>query len=1060
MARFFIDRPVFAWVISILIALTGIISINLLPIAQYPDIAPPTVSLETSYPGASAKVAEDAVTSLIGKEMNGAPGLIYMEASSDSSGRISMTLTFEQGTDPDIAAVEVQNRLKRVETRLPDEVRQEGIKIEKAAHSIQLMVALSSDGSLDKIDMGELASAHISQELRRIKGVGSVEAFGAERSMRIWPYPDKMEAMSITAADIVNAVRAESTRLVIGDLGGAAVPSDAPINVSVVGEDAINTVDQFSNISLRTNPDGSAVLLKDIARIELGGSIYTFESLLNQKTAAGMGIKTAPGANAVETTRLVREKMEELKQTFPEGVDYQIPYETAKFVEVSIQKVVATLFEAIALVFIVMFVFLQNFRATLIPTLVVPIALLGTFCVLYLAGFSINMLSMFAMVLAIGILVDDAIVVVENVERIMAEEGLPPREATIKAMQQISGAIVGITAVLTSVFIPMAFFSGAVGNIYRQFSLTLIVSILFSAFLALSLTPALCATMLKPVPKGHHEKKGIFGWFNRFVATTTKAYGVAVGYIIKRPLRTLFVYLLIVAGMAQLFQQISSGFLPDEDKGSFMVIVSTASGTTLEETKDHMQNITSYLLENEPVEHAFALSGFSFDGTGANAGMMFVSLKDWSVRTDYESSVDAIVQRTQQRFATDPKMIVYPLNPPAISELGTANGFAMRLEDKIGIGRDILKSARDELLAESSRLVAGNNFDKSLAAKYGLDKPAFTSVRFQGMPEVPQIQVNIDRKKMHALGIPMSEISTSLAVMFGSSYVNDFMYGTQVRRIMVQADPQSRIHPEDINRLYVRNSKGDLVSLSGVVHASWIMGDTRLTRYNDYPSYNIEGAAAEGISSGEAMEIMERLATDIFSQEKYKGVGYEWTGISREEKISGSQETLLYGLSVLIIFLVLAALYESWSIPFSVILVVPLGLIGALLAVYLRDLDNDVYFKVGLIATMGLSAKNAILIVEFAKELFRQGKSLYEATVEASMLRLRPIVMTSLAFGVGVIPLAFATGAGAGAQKAIGTGVLGGIITATLLAIFLVPLFFSLIGRLMKREKIMASEVH
>lgn len=1044
MARFFIDRPVFAWVISILIALTGIISINMLPIAQYPEIAPPSISLEASYPGASAQVAEDAVTSVVGKEMNGAPGLIYMEASSDSTGRIGMTLTFEQGTDPDLAAVEVQNRLKRVEIRLPESVRQEGIKIEKAAHSLQVMISISSDGSLDKIDLGELVSARWASEIRRVKGVGSVEAFGAERSMRIWPDPAKLEAMALTPADIVAAVQAQSARLIIGDLGGAAVDISSPINVSVVGEEALNTPEQFEDISLRTLPDGSAVRLKDVALVELGGSMYTFDSRLNGKVSTGMGVKMAPGANAVETTKLIREKMDELAKDFPPGVEYQIPMETAKFVQVSINKVVVTLLEAIFLVFVVMFLFMQNLRATLIPTLVVPIALLGTFCVLLLAGFSINMLTMFAMVLGIGILVDDAIVVVENVERIMTEEGLNPREATIKAMKQISGAIVGITAVLTSVFIPMAFFSGAVGNIYRQFSLTLVVSILFSAFLALSLTPALCATLLKPVPADHHEKGGFFGWFNRVVVRTTEKYGKTVGYIIKRPVRALFIYLLIVLGMLSLYRQLPTGFLPDEDKGNFLIIVSTAPGTLMQETQKEMSRIVDYLQKEEPVEYAFALSGFSLDGSGSNTGICFASLDDWSVRTDPRQAVQAIVERVNQKFANDPKMIVIPLNVPSIPELGVSNGFSLRLEDKIGLGRDELTKARDTLLSKAKEMSAGYTAN-----------PVFSFVRFQGMPDVPQIQVDIDRKKAHALGVPMSEINTALAVMFGSSYIGDFMYGTQVRRIIVQADPNSRTETGDIDRLHVRNNQGELVPLKSLVTTKWIMGAPRLTRYNDYPSYNIDGAAAEGMSSGEAMDAMEKIAETL-----PQGIGYEWTGISREEKISGAQANLLYGLSVLIIFLVLAALYESWSIPFSVILVVPLGLIGALLAVSLRDMHNDIYFKVGLIATMGLSAKNAILIVEFAKELYRQGMSLFDATVEASRLRLRPIVMTSLAFGVGVVPLAFATGAGAGAQTAIGTGVLGGITTATILAVFLVPLFFSLIGRLMKREKIMASEIH
>lgn len=1023
MSSFFINRPIFAWVVALLISLIGILSIPMLPIAQYPDIAPPVITLRTTYPGASAQVTEEAVTAVIEKEINGAPGLLYMSATSDSNGMVEIAVTFQQGTDPDIAAVEVQNRLKIVESRLPESVRREGVFVEKSSNNIQALISLSSDGSLDGTELGELASARIIPELKRVKGVGRVELFGAETSMRIWPDPEKLEALQLTPTDIVAAVASQSERIIIGDIGGAAVSKNAPINASVVASEEFRTPAEFESIALRTLPDGSSVKLGDVARVELGANNYSFFSRCNGQAATGMAIKMAPGSNAVETMGLLRDKMNELSGDFPAGVSYQIPYETTHFVEVSIQKVVSTLLEAIALVFLVMFLFLQNFRATLIPTLVVPVALLGTFTVMWISGFSINMLTMFGMVLSIGILVDDAIVVVENVERIMQEEGLDARQATIKAMKQIGGAIVGITAVLVAVFIPMAFFSGAVGNIYRQFSLTLIVSISFSAFLALSLTPALCAAMLKPSSVEHQDKKGFFGWFNRTVNRSTERYGNAVSGIVRRPGRSLFVYAAVIAGAGYLYATLPTSFLPDEDQGNCMVLVSLPAGTLQEETSERLRDVENYLMQHEPTKYVYSVGGFSFFGTGTNQAMLFIGLEDWGARTSPELSVQSVVDRINARFMADPQMSVMALNAPALPELGNSSGFDFRLQDRGGIGLERLVEAREELLRRA-------NTD-----------PNLTGVYFVGQPDTPRLSVSIDRDKAFSMGVPMEEISNSLAVMFGSSYVGDFMHGNQVRRIIVQADGKSRLSGDDIEDLHVRNGAGDLLPLSSFVSMEWTAGPPQLTRYNNYPSFSINGMAAPGKSSGDAMQSLEGIAASL-----PQGIGFEWTGQSYEEQQAGSQATLLFALSILIVFLVLAALYESWSIPFAVILVVPLGLIGALLAVFLRDMPNDIYFKVGLITTIGLSAKNAILIVEVAKDLYRDGMGVLEATVTAAKLRLRPILMTSLAFGAGVIPLAFARGAGAGAQQAVGTGVLGGIITATVLAIFLVPLFFRLMA--------------
>ncbi|NPZ38389.1 efflux RND transporter permease subunit [Pseudomonas aeruginosa] len=968
MARFFIDRPVFAWVISLLIVLAGVLAIRFLPVAQYPDIAPPVVNVSASYPGASAKVVEEAVTAIIEREMNGAPGLLYTKATS-STGQASLTLTFRQGVNADLAAVEVQNRLKIVESRLPESVRRDGIYVEKAADSIQLIVTLtSSSGRYDAMDLGEIASSNVLQALRRVEGVGKVETWGAEYAMRIWPDPAKLTSMNLSASDLVNAVRRHNARLTVGDIGNLGVPDSAPISATVKVDDTLVTPEQFGEIPLRIRADGGAIRLRDVARVEFGQSEYGFVSRVNQMTATGLAVKMAPGSNAVATAKRIRATLDELSRYFPEGVSYNIPYDTSAFVEISIRKVVSTLLEAMLLVFAVMYLFMQNFRATLIPTLVVPVALLGTFTVMLGLGFSINVLTMFGMVLAIGILVDDAIIVVENVERLMAEEGLSPHDATVKAMRQISGAIVGITVVLVSVFVPMAFFSGAVGNIYRQFAVTLAVSIGFSAFLALSLTPALCATLLRPIDADHHEKRGFFGWFNRAFLRLTGRYRNAVAGILARPIRWMLVYALVIGVVALLFVRLPQAFLPEEDQGDFMIMVMQPEGTPMAETMANVGDVERYLAEHEPVAYAYAVGGFSLYGDGTSSAMIFATLKDWSERREASQHVGAIVERINQRFA--------------------------------------------------------------------------------GQGEAPQIRLDIDRRKAETLGVSMDEINTTLAVMFGSDYIGDFMHGSQVRKVVVQADGAKRLGIDDIGRLHVRNEQGEMVPLATFAKAAWTLGPPQLTRYNGYPSFNLEGQAAPGYSSGEAMQAMEQLMQGL-----PEGIAHEWSGQSFEERLSGAQAPALFALSVLIVFLALAALYESWSIPLAVILVVPLGVLGALLGVSLRGLPNDIYFKVGLITIIGLSAKNAILIIEVAKDHYQEGMSLLQATLEAARLRLRPIVMTSLAFGFGVVPLALSSGAGSGAQVAIGTGVLGGIVTATVLAVFLVPLFFLVVGRLFRLRK-------
>ncbi|KMW48978.1 efflux RND transporter permease subunit [Ralstonia insidiosa] len=1030
MARFFIDRPVFAWVIALVIILAGVLALPSLPVAQYPNIAPPNVSISANYPGASARTAESAVTAIIEREMNGAPGLLYMSSSSDAAGNVSINLSFKQGTSPDLAAVEVQNRLKTVEERLPEVVRRNGIRIEKAAENYMMYLSLSADrGRFDGIDLGDLASSDLIPQLRRVPGVGTAQLFDAEYAMRIWPDADKLTALGLTAGDLSDAVRRYNARITVGEIGSSAVPRSAPINASITGDDGLTTPEAFGQIPLRADAQGRMVLLRDVARVELGGSDYLYLSRMNGKPATTIGIKLAPGANAVGVAKRVRAVLDEAQAHFPPGVRYEVAYDSSRFVGIAIEQVVKTLLEAVVLVFLVMMLFMQNLRATLIPTLVVPIALLGTFAVMLPMGFSINVLTLFGLVLAIGILVDDAIVVVENVERVMHEEGLSPREATAKAMRQISGAIVGISLVLTAVFVPMAFFGGAVGNIYRQFSLSLAVSMVFSAFLALTLTPALCATLLKPVEPGHStERKGFFGAFNRGFARLTARYQGGVAKLLTRTGRALIVYGAIIGVVVLLFMRLPTAFLPEEDTGEFMTVVMLPTGATQAQTLDVVREAEQYFMTKEPaVASTLAITGFSLYGNGQNAAMLFLTLKEWKHRKGDDQHVDAVVARANAAFGKIKGAMVMAMNSPALPELGSKPGFDLRLQDRGGAGYERLAQARDHVLAA--------------AAKH----PALSDVTFAGQGDAQQILIDVDRKKALSMGVSIEDINRTLAVMFGSDYAGDFVYRNQVRRVIVQADGRQRVSVEQLGRMHVRNATGAMVPLSAFTKAQWIVGPLKLDRYNGFPAMSISGSPAPGHSSGEAMAAMESIVRDLPD-----GFGYEWTGQSFEERLSGAQAPALFALSILVVFLCLAALYESWSIPLAVMLVVPLGVFGALLGATLRFLPNDIYFKVGLIATIGLSAKNAILIIEVAKDLVAQGMGLIEATLEAARLRFRPIVMTSLAFAFGVVPLAIATGAASASQRAIGTGVLGGIITATVLAVFLVPVFFVMVRRVFK----------
>ncbi|EAB7200514.1 efflux RND transporter permease subunit [Salmonella enterica subsp. enterica] len=1035
MANFFIRRPIFAWVLAIILMMAGALAIMQLPVAQYPTIAPPAVSISATYPGADAQTVQDTVTQVIEQNMNGIDNLMYMSSTSDSAGSVTITLTFQSGTDPDIAQVQVQNKLQLATPLLPQEVQQQGISVEKSSSSFLMVAGFVSDNpNTTQDDISDYVASNIKDSISRLNGVGDVQLFGAQYAMRIWLDANLLNKYQLTPVDVINQLKVQNDQIAAGQLGGTPALPGQQLNASIIAQTRLKDPEEFGKVTLRVNTDGSVVHLKDVARIELGGENYNVVARINGKPASGLGIKLATGANALDTATAIKVKLAELQPFFPQGMKVVYPYDTTPFVKISIHEVVKTLFEAIILVFLVMYLFLQNIRATLIPTIAVPVVLLGTFAVLAAFGYSINTLTMFGMVLAIGLLVDDAIVVVENVERVMMEDKLSPREATEKSMSQIQGALVGIAMVLSAVFIPMAFFGGSTGAIYRQFSITIVSAMALSVLVALILTPALCATLLKPVSAEHHEKKsGFFGWFNTRFDHSVNHYTNSVSGIVRNTGRYLIIYLLIVVGMAVLFLRLPTSFLPEEDQGVFLTMIQLPSGATQERTQKVLDQVTHYYLNNEKanVESVFTVNGFSFSGQGQNSGMAFVSLKPWEERNGEENSVEAVIARATRAFSQIRDGLVFPFNMPAIVELGTATGFDFELIDQGGLGHDALTKARNQLLG--------------MVAKH---PDLLVRVRPNGLEDTPQFKLDVDQEKAQALGVSLSDINETISAALGGYYVNDFIDRGRVKKVYVQADAQFRMLPGDINNLYVRSANGEMVPFSTFSSARWIYGSPRLERYNGMPSMELLGEAAPGRSTGEAMSLMENLASQLPN-----GIGYDWTGMSYQERLSGNQAPALYAISLIVVFLCLAALYESWSIPFSVMLVVPLGVVGALLAASLRGLNNDVYFQVGLLTTIGLSAKNAILIVEFAKDLMeKEGRGLIEATLEASRMRLRPILMTSLAFILGVMPLVISRGAGSGAQNAVGTGVMGGMLTATLLAIFFVPVFFVVVKRRFNRH--------
>ncbi|EAB0246505.1 efflux RND transporter permease subunit [Salmonella enterica] len=1035
MANFFIRRPIFAWVLAIILMMAGALAIMQLPVAQYPTIAPPAVSISATYPGADAQTVQDTVTQVIEQNMNGIDNLMYMSSTSDSAGSVTITLTFQSGTDPDIAQVQVQNKLQLATPLLPQEVQQQGISVEKSSSSFLMVAGFVSDNpNTTQDDISDYVASNIKDSISRLNGVGDVQLFGAQYAMRIWLDANLLNKYQLTPVDVINQLKVQNDQIAAGQLGGTPALPGQQLNASIIAQTRLKDPEEFGKVTLRVNTDGSVVHLKDVARIELGGENYNVVARINGKPASGLGIKLATGANALDTATAIKVKLAELQPFFPQGMKVVYPYDTTPFVKISIHEVVKTLFEAIILVFLVMYLFLQNIRATLIPTIAVPVVLLGTFAVLAAFGYSINTLTMFGMVLAIGLLVDDAIVVVENVERVMMEDNLSPREATEKSMSQIQGALVGIAMVLSAVFIPMAFFGGSTGAIYRQFSITIVSAMALSVLVALILTPALCATLLKPVSAEHHEKKsGFFGWFNTRFDHSVNHYTNSVSGIVRNTGRYLIIYLLIVVGMAVLFLRLPTSFLPEEDQGVFLTMIQLPSGATQERTQKVLDQVTHYYLNNEKanVESVFTVNGFSFSGQGQNSGMAFVSLKPWEERNGEENSVEAVIARATRAFSQIRDGLVFPFNMPAIVELGTATGFDFELIDQGGLGHDALTKARNQLLG--------------MVAKH---PDLLVRVRPNGLEDTPQFKLDVDQEKAQALGVSLSDINETISAALGGYYVNDFIDRGRVKKVYVQADAQFRMLPGDINNLYVRSANGEMVPFSTFSSARWIYGSPRLERYNGMPSMELLGEAAPGRSTGEAMSLMENLASQLPN-----GIGYDWTGMSYQERLSGNQAPALYAISLIVVFLCLAALYESWSIPFSVMLVVPLGVVGALLAASLRGLNNDVYFQVGLLTTIGLSAKNAILIVEFAKDLMeKEGRGLIEATLEASRMRLRPILMTSQAFILGVMPLVISRGAGSGAQNAVGTGVMGGMLTATLLAIFFVPVFFVVVKRRFNRH--------
>ena len=1027
-SRFFVRRPVFAWVIAILIMLAGVLAIRTLPVGQYPDVAPPAVKISATYTGASAETLENSVTQVIEQQLTGLDHLLYFSSTSSSDGSVSITVTFEQGTDPDTAQVQVQNKVQQAESRLPSEVQQSGVTVEKSQSSFLLILAVyDKTNRATSSDISDWLVSNMQDPLARVEGVGSLQVFGAEYAMRVWMDPTKLASYSLMPSDVQSAIEAQNVQVSAGKIGALPSSNAQQLTATVRAQSRLQTPDQFKAIIVKSQADGSVVRLSDVARVEMGSEDYTATANLNGHPAAGIAVMMAPGANALDTATLVKSKIAEFQRQMPQGYDIAYPKDSTEFIKISVEDVIQTLFEAIILVVCVMYLFLQNFRATLIPAVAVPVVLLGTFGVLALFGYSINTLTLFAMVLAIGLLVDDAIVVVENVERIMSEEGLSPREATRKSMGQIQGALVGIAMVLSAVFVPMAFFGGTTGAIYRQFSITIVAAMVLSVLVAMILTPALCATLLKPVKPGEsHERTGFFGWFNRTFNRSASRYETFVGKILHRSLRWMLIYVVLLGGMVFLFLHLPTSFLPLEDRGMFTTSVQLPSGSTQQQTLKVVQKAEDYFLNNEKqnVESVFATVGSGPGGNGQNVARMFVRLKDWDQRDPQTGTSFAIIERATKAFNQINEARVIASSPPAISGLGSSAGFDMELEDHAGKGHDALMAARDTLLE-----LAGKN-------------PLLTRVRHNGLDDSPQLQVDIDQRKAQALGVSIDDINDTLQTAWGSSYVNDFMDRGRVKKVYVQAAAKYRMLPDDINLWYVRNSSGTMVPFSAFATSRWETGSPRLERYNGYSAVEIVGEAAPGISTGTAMDMMEKLAAQLPT-----GFGLEWTAMSYQERLSGAQAPALYAISLLVVFLCLAALYESWSVPFSVMLVVPLGVIGALLATWVRGLENDVYFQVGLLTVIGLSAKNAILIVEFANELNEKGQDLLSATLSACRQRLRPILMTSLAFIFGVLPMATSTGAGSGSQHAVGTGVMGGMISATVLAIFFVPLFFVLVRR-------------
>ena len=1034
LSRFFLKRPVFAWVIAIILMVAGALAIHTLPISQYPPIAPPSIAISALYPGASAETVENSVTQIIEQKMTGFDTMLYLSATSDSSGASTVELTFAPGTDPDLAWAMVQNKLQLATASLPEVVQREGIMVAKSTRNYLLVIGLiSEDGSMDGHDLQDYAQSSLEKALSRVPGVGEVVEFGSQYAMRIWLNPDKLTEYSMTMQDVVQALQAYNVEVSAGQFGGAPADKGQRLNASIVVQSLLKTPGEFAAIPIRTNPDGSVVRVKDVGRTELGTESYGLEAFYNGKPAAGMAIRQVAGANALETAKAIRAKLEDMGRYFPPGMKVVYPYDTTPFVRVAIGEVVKTLFEAIALVFLVMYLFMGNMRATLIPTIAVPVVLLGTFAVLGLFGFSINMLTMFAMVLAIGLLVDDAIVVVENVERIMSEEGLCPMEATRKSMDQITSALIGIGLVLSAVFGPMAFFKGSTGVIYRQFSITIISSMLLSVAVALILTPVLCASLLKPVPKGHEPAEAgvwflrpFFRWFDRLFFRARDRYLRLVGQSLSKSIRYVALFVVIVAALGILFKRMPTAYLPDEDQGILLVQAMLPANSTMEQTKGVMDVVKDYFLnqEKDAVESCFTVSGMSLAGQGQNGGVAFVMLRDWKLRNRPELKVEAVAGRAMGRFSRIRNAMVFAFAPPAVVELGVAKGFDFQLLDRSGLGHDGLVAARNQLLGMAAQ------------------DPILTKVRPNGFEDVPEYRVDVDWEKAGALGAPISDIHNTISAAFGSAYVNDFIQGGRVKRVFVQADAPYRMLPKDLEKLYVRNATGKMVPFSSFASGHWTAGSPRLERFNGFSSINILGEPAPGRSSGEAMRAMEGFVGKL-----PKGVGFDWNGLSYQERQAGTQAAPIYAFSILVIFLCLAALYESWPIPISILLALPLGVIGGVIGSSVRGLPNDIYFQIGLLTTLGLTTKNAILIVQFAKARGEEGMGLIEATLQAAKLRLRPIVMTSLAFGFGVLPLAFANGAGAGAQKAIGTAVLGGVVTSTFLVTLFAPLFYVLIQK-------------